>query len=68
MTHLIENIILAENEDAVRFIAFFENQISLGVINRYPKFDATKDKIKLFRVKSKKQKQGENENDQNNPK
>ena len=56
MTHLIENIILAENEDIARFLAFFENQINLGVINRCPKFDATKDKIKLLRVKSKKQK------------
>ena len=61
MTHLIENIILAENEDINRFLAFFENQINLGVINRYPKFDATKDKIKLLRVKSKKQNKGDSE-------
>ena len=59
MTHLLENIILSENEDIVRFLAFFENQINLGVINRYPKFDATKDKIKLLRVKSKKQNKDE---------
>ena len=54
MTHLIENIILAENEDVPRFLEYIESQIKLGVIERYPKFDTTKDKIKLLRIKSKK--------------
>jgi len=48
VTHILENIICSVNEDASRFVEFYEKMIKEGEIDDCKSFQKTKKKISLL--------------------
>jgi hypothetical protein len=49
MVQLIESIPLSINKDVERFIEFYEQKIKEEKIQKYKKFDKTKNKVRLLK-------------------